>query len=311
MPNGINAGELATARAAYGHVLVDEAVRQTLIAAEVIGADASMVEVFADADLVARADAVEFNKMVEVLAAVGKPQPLAPARPDGHAVIGATIGIRGNPPGTDHDYTGGWHLAQDNGWDTWVTIAAIATGGFRIYNPATRLTGEHGTAMRGVETTGALSSDGRLHFEVAWQNNSRGAYSCGFDAGELLGDTRDVNIRGSQPVRWKGKRMPLADMDSPPTPHPVIRLDAVPNTADNGFNVTISGRGFDDGVAYEVQGRVVSYWFAGDWFTHATGITDRFGGFSTSFGVFKPFGYRYDFRALADGSGMSTEVGFS
>jgi hypothetical protein len=290
--------------------MVDEAMRLVLVNATLIGPDESVA---GDSDIAEMVDMRSVGVMLSALDLVGQPLRTRREQPDTAVTLAERIGILGNPTNLDVSYTGGWHFAQYNRWDSWFTIAPIPTGGYRIATPATRLHGDHGPAIMGEETDATLSDDGRFHFEMAWRNGTRGAYSGGVDpAGGLSGHCGDASIAPRQNVIWEGSRMPVKHDSAPAAAaQPSISVGTIPNTSQDGYNVTVGGAGFFEGAAFEVQGRVIARGVTGEWAPYAAGTTDEFGTFGATFGVVKPLGYRYVFRADVQHAGLTPEVGFS
>jgi hypothetical protein len=92
---------------------------------------------------------------------------------------------------------------------------------------------------------------------------------------------------------------------------PVISCEAAANAHQDGFTVTVGGAEFGAGEQYELQGRAIGNGSIGDWGLYAEGQTDGFGRFRAEFGVIKPLGLKYVFRALGQHSGSTQEVGIS
>ncbi|MFC4808854.1 hypothetical protein [Paenibacillus sp. GCM10023250] len=297
----------------YGHVLVDEAVRQALISEKLIKeTDASAAVLVSEQNPLSLLKYDAVIGYLDKLSQVGKPLTPAPEVPGGQRIIGEKIGIQGNPPWADTGYAGGWHFSQSNGWDAWFTVIPIASGGFRIANPACRLTGSHGPAIRGGDTYGQLSyltpyDSGRLLFHVSWDNGTAGTYQ----------DTSGLNAEGhffgnaGGDVVFEASKMPKEKVSDPAPMRPVISCEAAANQIQDGFNVTMGGAGFGGSERYELQGRVVGTGFTGEWGVYAEGETDGFGRFAASFGIIKPLGQAYVFRALGQHSGYTQEIGIS
>lgn len=79
----------------------------------------------------------------------------------------------------------------------------------------------------------------------------------------------------------------------------------------DGYTVTISGAGLTSGESFEIQGRTEGLGYSGSWAFYAEGTADALGTFSVTFGVVKPLGLKYIFRAIPGNSGVTAEVGFS
>ncbi len=89
----------------------------------------------------------------------------------------------------------------------------------------------------------------------------------------------------------------------------MISVSAYPNTLENGYNVTVGGSGFLAGEAYELQGRYIGNGVNADWAMYAEGLADDFGRFGATFGIIKPLGAKYVFRALGASTGYTLEMG--
>lgn len=191
----------------YGHTLVDQAFRFSLIKQQQLGVNDSLASAFvSQRKAIADLPYDSLINEIELLLKIGKP--LAPASiiPGAAPIFGTKVGIQGNPPQLEVLYAGGWHFAQDNGWDAWFTFVPLDTGGFRVANPACRLTGDHGTARRGYETLAQFAgfpAPENLMFQITWFNGSVGNYQGKYSeiSKKFLG-----NAGGS--VLFEGSRMP-------------------------------------------------------------------------------------------------------
>lgn len=259
---------------------------------------------------------------------VGKPlEPGQPA-PGAAPIVGSRVStqdnpILGNSPTLDDQLQSGWHVVQVNNYDAWFNIVPNLGGGYHIYRPVCRRTGDDGPGTWGKETTGVWTDAG-LDFTVEWNNGPRGRYLASLASSgvtrELVGVTYDVsdpNVR----IDFYGTPMPLdADLLRPggPTPGPaptvpLISVQAVQNQQDQGWNVTIGGSGFQEGEAWQVDGRYVGPGVSNEedksqWATYSQGIVDNFLRFGTTFGVTMPLGAKYEFRGIGERSGQTPVV---
>jgi hypothetical protein len=295
----------------FGHALVDEAVRIALSSGRSLARPASLTGILlGSVSLLERVEHSKIIQILESLANIGKPLAPAPQIPGGQPIFGTKIGIQGNPPELDTGYSGGWHFAQDNGWDAWFTFVSVPTGGFRVANPACRITGDHGPAKRGSDSFAEVVSDpahsffGHISFQIHWEYGTVGPYTGRLVAGGLSG-----NAGGN--VLFDGTRMPAHQVSDPVQNAPVISLSAVPNTQQDGFTVTVSGSGLGLKEFYEIQGRTLGSIISADWAMYSEGQCDNLGRFGATFGVIKPIGQKYVFRALGQYSGLTQEVQFS
>lgn len=296
---------------AHSSDFVEVALRDTL--ANVMDRDALNTEL-----ILAAGDQLNFvdiqHRLLE-LEKIGKPLPPAPPRGGASSVMGGRIGIQGNPIQLDNGYQGGWHFTQDNGWDFWLTITPRPFGGYLITNPAMRLTGQHGAAHITSGTTADFDENMKLVFDLNWGGHI-GRYVCSIAQGgysrTIEGKTFDVTNAGAT-YDFNGTLM-SEDADRPgagPSPRmPMIAVEALPNTNENGYNVVVSGSGFAPGDVVVVEGRATCGASVWDWLVYVSATVDAFGRFTSGiFGISKPAGCKYSFRVLSDISGYTAEVG--
>lgn len=311
--------ELANLRRTHDPSLIEAAVRLSLP----VGLDQDLLAHALVREIATPLDIADVRRHLEEFAKIGKPWPPGPVRQGAGSVLASRIGIKGNPVNLDDGYQSGWHFVQSNGWDSWFNIVPRPAGGYNIFTPATRLTGDHGAAKLGKENVGHVTESLSIQFDIDWRDGSIGRYVCSIDLGPktIQGQTFDLNSPAVVADIY-GTQMPLtATRPGTPVPQPGDSLRQVPrmpmivpsmvqNTHDNGYNVTVTGSGFVPGEMVFVQARAEQGTTKWNWTTYTKSQANDLGRVACeAFGIFIYAGTKYVFRGWGEESGYTAEVG--